>query len=228
MNIRKPHFSLTLDNQRKNRRLIEKKLNDLNLFLNSMNLEFKSNLFQIKEKTSDTIFLNARVLMYKNNLPIQWGGDKIISNMETQSEEVETENKYTQTDDIESWIFKCLQIKDKLSISNEKLIYLSDLFTNKTQKISIITQGNLNNLKSKFYDIFGKINKIELSDDLIGFYYSIKTKVEYFVGKFIEKYLEDKQELENKKISIESFKKKYLLIQDNVIWLKFGGLQFLF
>ena len=59
---KKPYFSVSLEMQRRNRRLIEKKINELNTFLNTMNLEFINNLFHLKEKNPNNNFLNARVI----------------------------------------------------------------------------------------------------------------------------------------------------------------------
>ena len=203
---KKPYFSVSLEMQRRNRRLIEKKINELNTFLNTMNLEFINNLFHLKEKNPNNNFLNARVILYRNNQPLQWSGDKLITDSATQSEEKELENKYTQTyNDNEYWLFKCLQAKDELSISDDKLLQFSKLFTNKTPKDSGITQGYLNKFKKKIGSFLGPINKVELSNNLIGYYFDIKIKVEYFVSRFIEKYLADKERVDKNIMTLEDF-----------------------
>ena len=81
----------------------------------------------------------------------------------------------------------------------------------------------MNKFKKKIGSFLGPINKVELSNNLIGYYFDIKIKVEYFVSRFIEKYLADKERVDKNIMTLEDLKKKYLIIEDSTILLKFGG-----
>ena len=227
---KKKHFSVAKQNQRNNKNAILKKLNNLNLFLASLGLEFSNNIFHIKEKLDEQVNLNQQVLFYRNNLPIMidsYRNIQLTKTRDTQTEfETNTINKSTQTENFNNkdYIYRCLKAKDELSISNSKIKILNGLFNNSSGNEIKITQTRLQNLQKKLDSLFGKINRIELSENKMGFYFNIRTKVEYVLKKFIQKYEFETKRVDRNDITILDLNKRYLLLENSTIWIKLAGM----
>ena len=217
---RKPHFSSLPEQQRRNKIEIEKMLKRVNFFLESIGLQFCNNIFHV-EKIENNNKVDSennnvvKVVFYTNKIPTN---NKIVSSISIQTEDYKRPR--IQVD--ENTVYKALEAKDRMSLSREKFKVFSEIYY---QLINVkITRYKIEKLTKQIDSLF-ELKKAK--GPKLGYFYSVKQKLEYVVKKFILKYEKDKKEIQktNNIKNLYAFRNKYkdTINDENTILVKFAG-----